>query len=171
MLKVQVTGPGSEQSTVFEITSDNGLSKIDNLLFTGDIVSVSDNHFHVIWNHQSYNVEITERDEKTKTCRLIINGKEVLATAKDQFDLLLEGMGIQANDGQKINNIKAPMPGLIQSVMVREGDEVQKGDTLLVLVAMKMENVIKSSGSGQVKNIRVAAGEIVEKNQVLLEFL
>jgi biotin carboxyl carrier protein len=171
MLKVQVTGNDPEKPAIFEITKDKGISKIDGLTFTGDILAISENHYHVIWNNKSYNVEITERDEKAKTCRLLINGKEVTAGAKDQFDLLLEGMGIQASTGPKINHIKAPMPGLIQSVAVQQGDEVQKGDTLLVLVAMKMENVIKSSGSGQVKSVKVAPGEIVEKNQVLLEFL
>jgi biotin carboxyl carrier protein len=46
------------------------------------------------------------------------------------------------------------MPGLIQSVAVSEGDLIHKGDTLLILVAMKMENVIKSSGSGVIKSLK-----------------
>jgi biotin carboxyl carrier protein len=62
------------------------------------------------------------------------------------------------------------MPGLIQSIAVAEGDSIAKGDNLLVLVAMKMENVIKSSGSGIIKTLKVMPGQIVEKNQVLLEF-
>jgi biotin carboxyl carrier protein len=77
---------------------------------------------------------------------------------------------MQNGPSQKINNVKAPMPGLIQSIAVAEGDSISKGDNLLVLVAMKMENVIKSSGSGVIKTLKVMSGQIVEKNQVLLEF-
>ncbi len=62
------------------------------------------------------------------------------------------------------------MPGLIQSIAVEPGQEVHKGDTLLVLVAMKMENIIKSPGTGIVKTLKITAGQIVEKNQVLVEF-
>ena len=101
---------------------------------------------------------------------MLINGQSYNTSVKDQFDLLLEGLGMQATDVKKINNLKAPMPGLIQSIAVEPGQEIQKGDTLLVLVAMKMENIIKSSGDGIVKNLKITPGEIVEKNQVLIEF-
>jgi biotin carboxyl carrier protein len=106
-----------------------------------------------------------------KSYHLLINGAHFYTKAKDELDVLLEGMGLQNNVSNKINNVKAPMPGLIQSVAVSEGDAIKKGDILLVLVAMKMENTIKSSGEGIVKTLKVAAGETVEKNQVLLEFL
>jgi biotin carboxyl carrier protein len=62
------------------------------------------------------------------------------------------------------------MPGLIINVSVTEGTEVQKGDTLLILEAMKMENVIKSPRQGKVKKINVQLKQAVEKNQVMLEF-
>jgi acetyl/propionyl-CoA carboxylase alpha subunit len=89
---------------------------------------------------------------------------------KDRIDLLLEGMGLHAKVTNKINHLKAPMPGLIHSVAVKEGDKVSKGDILLVLVAMKMENVIKAAGDGTVKSMKIIAGQTVEKNQVMLEF-
>jgi biotin carboxyl carrier protein len=53
---------------------------------------------------------------------------------------------------------------------VKEGDDVQKGDTLIILEAMKMENSIKSSGAATVKSIKVKKGESVEKNQVMIQF-
>lgn len=65
--------------------------------------------------------------------------------------------------------LKAPMPGMVVGVKVKEGDKVKKGMALVVIEAMKMENIIKSRGEGTVKAIHVAAGESVEKNDKLLE--
>lgn len=171
MLKVAVSSSGSDQATSFDINSEQGKYVINGLPFNGDIAVISENRYHIIWQNKSYNVEILERDASSKTFRLLINGVEINSSTKDELDILLAGMGFENNVDTKINNAIAPMPGLIQSVAVKVGDKVEKGDTLLVLVAMKMENIIKSTGSGEVKSINASAGEIVEKNQVLMEFI
>ena len=62
------------------------------------------------------------------------------------------------------------MPGLIIDLKVKTGDTVKAGDSLLILEAMKMENMLKSPGDGVVKNVKVKKGDAVEKNQVLIEF-
>jgi biotin carboxyl carrier protein len=62
------------------------------------------------------------------------------------------------------------MPGLVLSVLVKEGDEVKKGDNLFVLEAMKMENIIKSPADVTIKSIKIKASDKVEKNQVLIQF-
>ncbi|WP_221394212.1 acetyl-CoA carboxylase biotin carboxyl carrier protein subunit [Dyadobacter sp. NIV53] len=175
MLKVIVDGDYSgedqpDQKNIFELVQEKDKWFINQKLFSGDLVRIRENHYHVIWNNQSYNIEVIESSHSEKTYQLLINGRHFTTTVKDQVDLLLEGMGMQAKQAQKINHVKAPMPGLIQSIAVSEGDLVNKGDTLLVLVAMKMENVIKSAGDGKVKSLKVKAGETVEKNQVMLEF-
>jgi biotin carboxyl carrier protein len=176
MLKIKVANSPladlAEQSSaaLFDVEQKKGDWVIGNEIFDGDIASLGKNRFHVIWKNKSFNIEILEQNRSEKSLHLLINGVHYHTSAKDRLDLLLEGMGMQSNAAQKLNNIKAPMPGLIQSIAVSEGDQINKGDTLLVLVAMKMENVIKSSGTGIVKSLKVAAGEIVEKNQVLLEF-
>src|SRR5690606_3417991 len=89
---------------------------------------------------------------------------------RDKFDLLLEKMGMNNGQSGKINTIKAPMPGLIVDVRVKEGDTVKANDPLLILEAMKMENMIKPPGDAVVKSIKVRKGDNVEKNQVLIEF-
>ena len=63
------------------------------------------------------------------------------------------------------------MPGLVLKLMAKEGDEIKTGDSLLILEAMKMENVIKSRGEGKIKHIRVKERDAVEKNQVLIELV
>ena len=74
---------------------------------------------------------------------------------KDKFDLLLEEMGMNSGTTGKVNNIKAPMPGLIIDLRVKEGDLVKMGDPLLILEAMKMENIIKAPGDSIVKSVKV----------------
>jgi len=174
MLKVNVGNkPQAEQpenGQAFEIDQRKEGWFINGNAFDGDIAALGNNRFHVIWQNKSYNIEVISRNAAEKTTHLLINGHHYHTTAKDDLDLLLEKMGMQNSSAQKINNVKAPMPGLIQSIAVADGDSIAKGDNLLVLVAMKMENVIKSSGSGVIKSLKVTPGQIVEKNQVLLEF-
>jgi biotin carboxyl carrier protein len=62
------------------------------------------------------------------------------------------------------------MPGLIIDLKVKVGDKVKTGDALLILEAMKMENILKSPGDGTVKNVTVKKGDSVEKGHILVEF-
>lgn len=174
MLKIKVGGKnGNDAGTheeSFNISQKENHWLIGEDIFMGDVIRLSDTLYHVLWQNRSFTVEVEEANMADKTFKLRINGQPYETAAKDRFDLLLEGLGMQAAATKKINHLKAPMPGLIQSVAVTTGQEVQKGDTLLVLVAMKMENIIKSTGDGIVKTVKIIPGEIVEKNQVLIEF-
>lgn len=78
-------------------------------------------------------------------------------------------MGATAGAG-KAKVLKAPMPGLIVKVEVEPGQDVKKGDGLVIVEAMKMENELKAAHSGKVKAIKIQTGQPVEKNQVLIEF-
>lgn len=139
--------------------------------FDWDMVKLTDRTFHIIRNHQSFTAEVLDINAVEKTVSLKINGHIHTVALKDRFDLLLEKMGMSNVATAKVNTIKAPMPGLIVAVSVQPGDTVQKGDSVLVLEAMKMENLLKAPGDATVKNIRVMPGDRVEKGQVLIEFL
>lgn len=89
---------------------------------------------------------------------------------KDKNDMLLEKLGMNVASLSALKDIKAPMPGLILDLKVKEGDEVKKGDVVLILEAMKMENIIKAPGDGKVKSVKVNLKDSVEKNQVLIQF-
>lgn len=78
-------------------------------------------------------------------------------------------MGATAGAG-KTNVLKAPMPGLIVKIEVETGQDVKKGDGLIIVEAMKMENELKAAHTGKVKTIKIQTGQPVEKNQVLIEF-
>jgi biotin carboxyl carrier protein len=135
-----------------------------------DFVEYSSNCFHIIHNKKSYRAEIVKADVATKTFVIKVNGVVQTVTLKDKFDLLLEKMGMTSANSSKINNIKAPMPGLIIDLKIKPGDTVNAGDALLILEAMKMENVIKAPAAATVKSVKVKKGDSVEKGQTLIEF-
>lgn len=138
--------------------------------FTWDLVKLTDRTFHIIHQNRSYSAEVLDLNAAEKTVSLRINGHIHTIRLKDRFDRLLEQMGMSNAATTKINQLKAPMPGLIVGINVAIGDTVSKGDSLLILEAMKMENNLKAPGDGTVKSIHATKGDRVEKGQVLVEF-
>lgn len=159
----------ASQSKFEIIPTENGFT-INNEAVDWNLVTVADGYFHIIFKNQSYRAEVVKADYATKTFSIKINGKTIPVTVKDRFDLLLEKMGMNGASANKTIVIKAPMPGLIIDMKVKQGDSVKAGDPLLILEAMKMENIIKAPGEGTVKTIKAKKGDSVEKNQVLIEF-
>jgi biotin carboxyl carrier protein len=135
-----------------------------------DLIEFHENTFHVIKDNKGYNAMLVSFNPEEKTMVVNVNGNDYEISIKDKNDLLLQQLGISVKSSSVIQQIKAPMPGLIINVSVNEGSEVKKGDTLLILEAMKMENVIKSPRDGKVKKVNVQLKQAVEKNQVMLEF-
>ena len=133
-----------------------------------DIVKIGSNKFHVLFNEGSYTIELLSKNKTGKELIIVVNGKKQHVHVKDEFDELLHQLGMDNLNEKKMNEVKAPMPGLVLRMMVKEGDAVKKGDALLVLEAMKMENVIKSTGEGVVKIILAQIKQAVDKNQVLM---
>ncbi|TAE39854.1 MAG: acetyl-CoA carboxylase biotin carboxyl carrier protein subunit [Runella slithyformis] len=165
MLKVTV----NEKQT-FEVETASAGILIDNQAFEWDLIELGNRQFHVLQDGRSYNAEVLEANYAEKTFTIKLNGVVHEVAAKDRFDLLLEKMGMSNVAKNKVNHIKAPMPGLIWEIKIKPGDVVQAGDVVLVLVAMKMENALKSPGEGVVKTVKVQQGNTVDKNQILVEF-
>jgi len=143
---------------------------IDDKEVSADVQSISEKEFHVLIEGRSYRAFLEKNDPETKEFVLIINGGRVALKAKGRYEDLLESLGMSAMASAKAKDLKAPMPGLVLEVAVTAGQEVAEGDTLLVLEAMKMENVIKASAAGVVSVVKIAAGDSVEKGQVLVGF-
>ncbi len=135
-----------------------------------DLLELRNDTFHIIKDNKSYNATLISFNAEEKTMVLNVNGNDYEVSIKDKNDLLLQQLGISVKTSSAIQLLKAPMPGLIINVSVNTGDEVKKGDTLLILEAMKMENVIKSPRDGKIKKVNVELRKAVEKNQVMLEF-
>lgn len=135
-----------------------------------DLAVLSAGRYHVLYEGRSYRAELIEADYAAKSIVLRINGQRVELHAKDRFDLLLQKMGMSNATATKVNELKAPMPGLIVAIRVAPGQVVQKGDPLLVLEAMKMENILKAPTDGIVSGIKVTLRDNVQKGQVLVQF-
>lgn len=160
---IKVTINGNKEFTV-EANSLNGTA------VNWDLIEIRNQTFHIIKDNKGYNATLISFNTEEKTMILNVNGTEYEVAIKDKNDLLLQQLGISSKSSSAIQSIKAPMPGLIINISAQVGEEVKKGDTLLILEAMKMENVIKSPRDGRVKKINVALKQPVEKNQVMLEF-
>ena len=109
-----------------------------------------------------------------------------IMTNNGTYDIYLEGQDIKAkvepynlaelrkragatSDGPADTTVKAPMPGLVMQSSVTPGDTVKRGDTLIIIEAMKMENMIKAPFDGKVKEIFVENGQAVDKNDKLID--
>lgn len=134
-----------------------------------DLITTADGHFHVIKDNHSYNAEVLSTNYNDKLFELKINGVIYEVKLEDEYDQLVKRLGLTVVSQQVVKDINAPMPGLVLEVSVEAGQEVEEGTPLLILEAMKMENVIKAPGQGIVKNVNVQKGEAVEKNYLLIE--
>jgi biotin carboxyl carrier protein len=127
-----------------------------------DLATITPNaRYHLLINGKSYNIEVAELNQAQKTAKLRINNHIYSVSLQTKLDALLAKMGIKNATQNKIDTIKAPMPGLVLKIEATPGQAVLKGDTLLVLEAMKMENVT-------VAQILVQQGQAVEKGAVLI---
>lgn len=126
--------------------------------------------FHVIHEAHSYSVQILEADINAKTYKVSVDGKPYSVSISNPLDQLITTMGFELGSSRNVSQIEAPMPGLILDIPVSEGDEVKEGDALVVLEAMKMENVILSPRDGVIGKIAVEKGAAVDKKSLLIEF-
>jgi pyruvate carboxylase subunit B len=87
----------------------------------------------------------------------------------DEQDLLMDKMGFKTAADIGEGQLKAPMPGKILEIMVQEGDEVELGEPVAILEAMKMENELKAPVAGVITSVNVTKNDSLEKNALILE--
>jgi biotin carboxyl carrier protein len=155
---------------LFEVENKDSSFLVNGEPIQLDLSSIGNNSTHVLYHNKSFNTELVELNKEDKTCKIKVNGNIYQISIEDQFDVLLKQLGLDNLTANKVSEIKAPMPGLVLKVLVAENAEVKKGDNLLILEAMKMENILKSSTDGVVKKVLIKQGDKVEKNQILIQF-
>lgn len=149
------------EGQTFELSTED-LEKLDAFQDAGG-------NFHILQNGQAIRAKIISGDKNAKQYTVEVNGNPYTITLADEYDRLVKKMGLSAGVSQQVSDVKAPMPGLVLEVSAAAGDSVEKGDALLILEAMKMENVIKAQGEGVVKKVLIKKGDAVEKAQLLIE--
>lgn len=142
---------------------------IENALKSMNLVRLDENVFSVETENGTMVLEVLAVDLNLKTLTIRYKHTVYDFSFKNDLDLVLDKMGIKRSVDNVSTDIKAPMPGKVIDVLVQEGDEVAKGDGILILEAMKMENVLKAEHDCIIKSALIAKGESVEKNQVLIE--
>jgi biotin carboxyl carrier protein len=135
-----------------------------------DFSKVQKGSYSFNYNGRNINTDVVKIDYETKQVVLRIEGKKYTVNIKEPVDIQLEKLGINTLQAKKVNNLKAPMPGLVIKTLVREGDHVKAGEPLLILEAMKMENIFKAAADVIIKTIKVTEKQAVEKGQELITF-
>jgi biotin carboxyl carrier protein len=104
-------------------------------------------------------VELSKEIEIPKTPTLVstVVNKSVKETIPEPVEVMAT------------KQIRSPLPGTVLNILVREGDTVQRGQNLLIIEAMKMENEIKADSAGIVKKIHVHKGDTISEGQILVE--
>lgn len=160
----------SKHHQTLEVQIEEAEAVLNGIRKPFDLIKIQGNQYHLLLDNISYNAELLHLDRRNKRVELLLNGEHFTMQLEDDFDLLLERMGIERNAGEKVSEVLAPMPGLVLDVLVKPGQSIQEGDPLLVLEAMKMENVIKSPCSAVIETIPVNVHDKIDKDQLLIQF-
>ncbi len=160
----------SESTKPFKVKANDFVFFFDQAdIDAADFYKKSPEEFNLIMNHRSVNARLLEADTNGKKIKLELDGESFDMEIKDQLDQMLDSMGFSSASTKHIKEIKAPMPGLVLDIAVKEGQEVKEGDRILILEAMKMENSIMIQSNAVIKRIAVTPGQAVDKGQVLVE--
>jgi len=151
------------ESSTFELNSD------DKKLL--DAVKSDKYVYHILHKNKAFQANIIQSDFLNREYTVKINANKYKIKILDSLDMLIEKLGLAESSGNEGNEIIAPIPGVITEICVKEGDLIKKGDPLLVLEAMKMENTIASHRDSTIGRITVEAGNVVEKGKLLIEFV
>jgi len=157
------------ENRAFSVGREGDSWQIDGVNVDADIQLQPNGLISILYNNKSYTATIEHTDHKAKQMVVSINGNLHRIAISEPMDQLLASMGLDLKAMQKAEPVKAPMPGMVLKVLVQPGQQIAKGDGLLILEAMKMENVLKASADAVVKSINVQERTAVEKGAVLIE--
>ena len=156
----------------FKISVNNGQHLFDltpEEVASMDMVHNGPGSFHILLEGKAYQASVQSANFEQRNLTVAVDGQVFEVHIADHYERLVAQLGLTTSSTQKQNTVKAPMPGLVMSILVEPGQVVSKGDPLLILEAMKMENVLKAANDGILKSVHVTKGAPVEKGQLLLE--
>ncbi len=150
----------------------NDIKLSEELLNSYEIEEINQDEKSIVLrkNGEKYFCRILKVDVEKQTTTMKINGSLIELSLEKEVVKMLEKIGIDAASSIKVNELIAPMPGLIIGINVKVGQEIKKEDPLVILEAMKMENILTSPIDGVVESINVNVQQTVEKNSVLIKF-
>ena len=159
-----VTTIGDKEYTI-EIIDRGHLS------FNGKVVEVD---FESIGGQPVYSLVIDGKSfeayvyEHEDEWQVLLLGQQYPVRVEDEREKRLKSAGSAKHQESGEFQLKAPMPGLVIAISVKEDQQIEKGQVLVILESMKMQNELKSPRAGKVERVKVKAGESVEQRQILL---
>jgi len=162
--------PGNDKDITVKV-NDFTFSFTQKEIDAADLIKISDTEFNLLKDNRSVNAKLVDSDDSGKNFIIEIDGESFNITIKDELDQVMDKMGYSNVSSKQIKEIKAPMPGLVIDVSVKEGQDVKEGERILILEAMKMENSIMIHADATIKKISVSPGQAVDKGQVLVELV
>jgi len=158
-----VTTIGERQYTI-EINRDDQIT-IDGVAYPIDLRAIDEATFSLLIDHASHEALV---ETSNGEIQVLLRGRQYTARVEDEraSRLSRSGSGLHAGSGEV--TIKSPMPGLIVSIAVSDGEAVKKGQTIVVLESMKMENELKAPRDGTISSIKVTLRQSVEQGQALV---
>jgi biotin carboxyl carrier protein len=126
--------------------------------------------FTITYKGKKFRGEVMANRMEEGILQLKLNHRIFEVQKSGPLDALIAQLGLDKPKVRKLKQLKAPMPGRVVSIAVSVGQEVQVGDALLTLEAMKMENVLKAEGIGIVKRIAIDSNTVIDKGGLLIEF-
>ncbi len=136
-----------------------------------DIIRLGDSEYHTTDENQSYHTKILEINLEEKIVIIDLDGKRFLCKICDSLDLILKSLNLNNKSKSIRKDLISTMPGMVLEILVEQGQNVEKGDPLMILEAMKMENILKAGQDGSINKICCNIQDAVEKGQLLIEIV
>ena len=154
-----------EREILIEILDEHHIT-VDGVDYEIDFESVSEQTvYSLLANHHSYEALVYESEEGWQ---VLLHGSQYVLLVEDERERRLRA-SMGGGPAENVDyHLRAPMPGLIVTVPVAEGQVVEKGDVLVVLESMKMQNQLKSPRPGKISRVQVKPGDSVEQRDTLL---
>jgi biotin carboxyl carrier protein len=158
----------TENHFEFEWTNSNGESS---LRHQGKVLDLTfqkklHNRYLLKKGDRTYNIEVSKNDQGFD---VLVDGTPFMVRVVDEHTKKMQEVIKSRGMAQMARKVKAQIPGLIVNVLVKDGAEVKEGQSLLILEAMKMENVIKAPFNGRIKQLLVKTGDTVQRDQELIK--
>ncbi len=152
----------------FDLSLDGTDLIVDGAPVDAHFERIAEREVLLVLDGRSYT--FTVEPQADGTLHLTHAGQNLKVKLKNERDLLLEQFGMEAADSAAERELRAPMPGLVLSVLAEPGQEVAEGAGLVVLEAMKMENELRAAAAGTIATVHVEPGQPVGKNDLLVSF-
>lgn len=157
----------NDEITELDLLEESGEVQFGNETQSYQLTRQGNGHYLLRTGTKLYRIDNVEYDKQEVTFTL--NGNWCTVEIRNEQDLLLDRLGFKRTGEIGEGELNAPMPGKILEILVSEGDEVELGDPVAILEAMKMENELKAPVAGVVTSIAVSVGDSLEKDALILE--